>query len=273
MNDEILKSYFWIKKDKAGIFFFLFGKGDQVSLRMFSLPPTLHFFFYKFHKELNKKGLSTWSLRIAKCLIHEGVKFGTSLKITPEIHRMGWVRLRWQSRKTLSSPPLMSPPKPQLPEEQSSMKKMETYQKRSSTTKDIKKEPQWDRYKRWTLDIIKSHTLRWVPTNRRIIIVQRFSHSSKSSEPQVRLPSPGVRHWEDELWEHLALKSSWASFQEAHRTGGNKEHTQNLMCVGTEVKSSYSIGAWARPTCWSWRVSQTGGGGRVRGLPWLTLGM
>lgn len=48
---------------------------------------------------------------------------------------MVWVGPRWQHRKTLSSP------KPQLPEEQPSMKKNETYQKISSTTKDIKKEP------------------------------------------------------------------------------------------------------------------------------------
>ena len=63
-------------------------------------------------------------------------------KITPEIYLMGWVRARWQSRKSLSSPPLMNPAKPQLPKEQSSMKMTKTYQKRSSTTEDIKKEPQ-----------------------------------------------------------------------------------------------------------------------------------
>ena len=44
-------------------------------------------------------------------------------------------------RKTLSSI-IKNTPKSQLFAEQSSMKKSETYQKISSTTKDIKKEPQ-----------------------------------------------------------------------------------------------------------------------------------
>ena len=35
-----------------------------------------------------------------------------------------------------------------------------------------------------------------------------FSHRSESSEPHVRLPSPGVLLiWEDEPPEHLALKA------------------------------------------------------------------
>ena len=51
---------------------------------------------------------------------------------------------RWKSVKTLSTPPLMSTPKPQLSPEQPSMKKTVTDQKRSSTTKDIKKELQQD---------------------------------------------------------------------------------------------------------------------------------
>ena len=46
-----------------------------------------------------------------------------------------------ESVKALSSPPLIGTPKLQLFIEQLSMKKTGTYQKRSSITKDIKKEP------------------------------------------------------------------------------------------------------------------------------------
>ena len=50
---------------------------------------------------------------------------------------------RWQSRKTLRSPPPTDTPKLQLFIEQLLMRKT----KRSPTTKDIKKEPQRDKYK------------------------------------------------------------------------------------------------------------------------------
>ena len=82
------------------------------------------------------------------------VKFHIKTWITGE-----WPR--WQSRKTLSSPPLTSTPKSQLSAEQPLMKKTGTYQKRSSTTKDIKKEPQQDKQEGGTLDVVKSHTS-WV---------------------------------------------------------------------------------------------------------------
>ena len=52
--------------------------------------------------------------------------------------------------------------------------------------------------------------LRWQPTNRRIIILQKFSHRSKSSKPYIKLPSLGVLYWEDKLPEHLVLKASRA---------------------------------------------------------------
>lgn len=44
--------------------------------------------------------------------------------------------------KALSSPPVMGTPKLKLFTEKLLMKKTRTYQERSSTTKDIKKEPQ-----------------------------------------------------------------------------------------------------------------------------------
>ena len=46
------------------------------------------------------------------------------------------------------------------------------------------------------------------PTNWKIIISQRFSHRSKSSEPLVRLSSLRVSCWEMESPEYLALKGN-----------------------------------------------------------------
>ena len=59
--------------------------------------------------------------------------------------------------------------------------------------------------------------------------------------------------------------------QELHRTGGSGHSTlegltQGLVHTRTQGKGSDFIGAWAGPTCWSWRVSW---GGRV----WLWLSL
>ena len=43
-----------------------------------------------------------------------------------------------------------------------------------------------------------------------------------------------------------------------------------VSCTRTQGEGSDLIGAWARATCWSWRVSW-GGGVRMR-QPWLTVG-
>lgn len=72
------------------------------------------------------------------------------------------------------------------------MKKIRTYQKRSSTAKNIKKEPQTYRQEEWTHIIIKSHIpLGGQPTNWTIIVSQRFYHRNESSEPHLGLPSLG----------------------------------------------------------------------------------
>ena len=58
---------------------------------------------------------------------------------------MGFSRQEYWNGLPFPSPsPLMSTPKSQLSEEQLLMKKTGIYQKRSSTTRDIKKEPQQD---------------------------------------------------------------------------------------------------------------------------------
>ena len=79
------------------------------------------------------------------------------------------------------------------------------------------------------------------PTNWKIIVPQKFSHRSKSSEPHVRLPSLGVWQLEEVPPENLALKSSRVRSQEFHRTGGNRNSTlggctQGLLCTKTQGK-------------------------------------
>ena len=87
------------------------------------------------------------------------------------------------------------------------------------------------------------------PTNWKIIISQRFSHRSETSEPHVRLSSLGGSHQKEEPPEHLALKAGRAWAQELHRTGGNREsalggYTQGFTCTGTQGKAvtSYQPG-------------------------------
>ena len=65
-----------------------------------------------------------------------------------------------------------------------------------------------------------------LPTNWKVIISQRFSHRSESFEPQVRLPSLGMWHWEEEPPEHLALKASGLECR--HSTGLGETETPLL---------------------------------------------
>ena len=80
------------------------------------------------------------------------------------------------------------------------------------------------------------------PTNWKIIVSQRFSHWSESSQPHVRLPILRVWNREEEPPEHFALKASVAWVQELHRTGGNRDSTlggctQGFTCTGTQGKA------------------------------------
>lgn len=62
------------------------------------------------------------------------------------------------------------------------------------------------------------------------------------------------------IWLWRSVGSFFLNYQ---RAGGNrdftlKEHTQNLICSGTEERSINLIGTWVRPTCWSCRIFQGG---------------
>ena len=82
--------------------------------------------------------------------------------------------------------------------------------------------------------------------------MQRFSPRSEGFEPHINLPSPGDVHWEDELAEHVALKTSEAYVCERWRAIGNRDsalkvHTQNLTHSKTQHRGSNLKGAWSDP--------------------------
>ena len=67
----------------------------------------------------------------------------------------------------------------------------------------------------------------------------------ESSEPYIRSPPLGIRHWEEEPQEHLALRASGACAQELHSTGGNRDSilercTQAFMCTASQGKAETS---------------------------------
>ena len=105
-------------------------------------------------------------------------------------------------------------------------------------------------------------------TNWKIIILQGFSHRSKSSEPQVRLLNLGIWHQKQKFPKHLALRPVGLECRSATGLGETdstlREHIQGFTCIGTQ--GSDSIEAWARPTWRSWRFSWGD-----RGWLWLTV--
>ena len=147
------------------------------------------------------------------------------------------------------------------------MTKTGTCQKRSSTTKDIKKEPQQvvggmglqqDKLEGWACNIIKSHTLpplsgepsswklRGSPTKVRILS-PIWDHSSQGFSTRKR-SSQSIQ-----LWRPVGLDCRSSTELEEIKTS-----LVNISCTGTKGKSSKLIEAWTRPICWSWRVPWRG---------------
>ena len=113
-----------------------------------------------------------------------------------------------------------NPPKSQLLNNHWGERKEEKpleHTKKDSLHPKTKRPQQGDR--RGTI-MIKSNSipLGGQPTNRKIIISQKFSHRSESSEPHTRLPN--VEGWFcKKPPEHLALKARKVCSQEVHRRG------------------------------------------------------
>ena len=100
--------------------------------------------------------------------------------------------------------------------------------------------------KRWWVDYriyATPYLLVGRSTDRKVTGSQRLTYRSESSEPHIKPSHAGIRHWEKEPLEHLALKASGACAQKLHGTGGNgdpilKRHTQTFMCTGPRAKQS-----------------------------------
>ena len=128
-----------------------------------------------------------------------------------------------------------------------------------STTEDIRKEPQRAWQEQWTRGIIKSHTTDLSDPRTGEELQCRGSPTGvKVLNPTSGSPGWGVWHQEEEPPEHWALRQVGLNCRNPTRLRGNRpllERTPGLTCTGTLGKSSHVIGAWARPTCCSWRVS------------------
>lgn len=114
------------------------------------------------------------------------------------------------------------------------------------------------------------------PTNWKIVLLHKFSllpQRSENSEAHIRLPNLGAWNLEEEPQEHLALKVSMDWMQELHRPGGKQRlhswRTHTRFHVHWEPgQSSNSVGAWARSTCVSSKISWESGGPL-----WMTVGV
>ena len=91
------------------------------------------------------------------------------------------------------------------------------------------------------------------PTNQKMIIPQKLSHRSGSSEPRVRLPSLGDQQ-RVEYPENLALKARRVWLKDFHRTWGNRNSTlgkyiKSHVYEDSGEKSNDPIRDGARPIC------------------------
>ena len=139
------------------------------------------------------------------------------------------------------------------------MKKTKAYQKRSSTTKDTKKQRNEICRRGKVMVWLRSMPLSEQFANRRLPL-QRFSPRRKGSEPRIRLLSPVILHQEIRfknvwLWSLVGLK--FRGIGGLWKTDCNPEGCmQNLTCSRIQGKSSHLKRPWDRPNCWSWEVSQ-----------------
>ena len=127
--------------------------------------------------------------------------------------------------------------------------------------------PQQDGQRAYSQYTPISHPPNDQSTNWKIILWQSFSHKNESSE----LPSLGVCNQEEEPHNIWLWSPVGPHCRNSTRLGEIKtpllEGTYRSRETSTQGKSSDFTEAWARPTCWSWKVSWGG-----REWLWLTVG-
>ena len=142
------------------------------------------------------------------------------------------------------------------------MKNTRTYQK-SSTTKDIKKEPWQDRQERQTWYSQVPYSQVGNPQTGEHFYCRGSPKGVRGLSPNTGLPSPVVVHREgaprafgiESQWGLLlGVPGGWGKEISLSKGKHKISHTPSK----TQGRSSNLRAAWARPTCWSWRDSQTG---------------
>ena len=77
------------------------------------------------------------------------------------------------------------------------------------------------------LVVISNPTPGWAAQRWKVIISQRLTHRSESSDFHIKFPCLGIWHWEGEPPEHLALRASGAYAEEPRDHG--RDH--RLLCA------------------------------------------
>lgn len=107
------------------------------------------------------------------------------------------------------SPPLIGKPKLQLFTEQILMRKTRIKQKRSSTTKGIKKEPHQIEQEGQSCGIVKTYTPGWATHKQEDKYnCKRFLQGAMRLSPTLGSSTQEVQHQKDQSPECLALKAS-----------------------------------------------------------------
>ena len=101
--------------------------------------------------------------------------------------------------------------------------------------------PQWDGRRGAITIKLNLITAGWVTHKLENTYTTEVHPRSEDSEPRVRLPSLGVRQWEEEFLENQTLKASRIRLQDFDRTAGNRDstlggHTQSSVHIGTQGK-------------------------------------
>ena len=125
--------------------------------------------------------------------------------------------------------------------------KTRTCQRRSVTTKDVKKGPQQDAGEWWTGNTVKPHISRWV--THRTNTLHRLSQRSGSSGPM-----PGSVAWGSftrrQAPKESGFEGQWGFISGAPEDWGNRDftpkgRTQHLIDSRIQHKSSHLTGAWS----------------------------
>lgn len=169
---------------------------------------------------------------------------------------------RWQSRKTLSSSSLMNT---WIYQNHNTLQSDYLWQwpekipEMTPTTKDKKKQIQWDWKEGWRHMILKIHTFWhqkwWIITVAKVLsrregckphIRRSLGSCTRNRSPQTCGSGGPCGLW---MGEPESYRKQRLFLKDMHK---NLTHSE-FQCRGMHLKK-----AWVQPTCWSWRDHQRG---------------